>query len=109
MLAQRESMSSVIFSDRVAVPHPIKAVASKHQIGVAIIKDGLRWNADYPHIQFVFLSSMSIYDNDGLPELVSHIVDLVDRKDIQEQLLDCQTFEQFKALFLKIKERKPHQ
>lgn len=109
MLAQRESMSSVIFSDRVAVPHPIKAVASKHQIGVAIIKDGLRWNADYPHIQFVFLSSMSIYDNDSLPELVSYIVDLVDRKDIQEQLLDCQTFKQFKTLFLKIKERKPHQ
>ncbi|MCS4488341.1 BglG family transcription antiterminator [Streptococcus sciuri] len=108
MLSQRESMSSVIFSDSIAVPHPIKAVANQHHIGVAIIKEGLKWNDDYPHIQFVFLPSMSIYDNDGLPELASCIVDLVDRPDIQKQLLESQTFQQFKTLFLKIKERKLH-
>ena len=102
MISQRESMSSVVFSDTVAVPHPIKAVASKHHIALAIVKEGLNWDCDYPAIKFVFLTSMSVHGNDGLPELASTIVDLVDKPDIQKQMLACRSFEQFRELFLKI-------
>lgn len=49
--------------------------------------------------------SMSIHENDGLPDLTSAIVDLVDEPDLQEQMLACQSFEEFRTLFFKIKER----
>lgn len=101
-LIRREAMSSVVFSDTIAVPHPIKAVGSRHRIAVALIKEGLFWNQDYPKIKLIFLTSMSIYENDGLPELASCIVNLVNQPKIQQEMLDCQSFEQFKNLFLKL-------
>ena len=104
MIERREAMSSVVFGDHLAVPHPMKAVGYKHHFAVAILKDGLFWDADYPSIKIVFLMSMSIHENDGLPELTSAIVDLVDKPELQEQMLACQSFEEFRTLFFKIKE-----
>ncbi|SFC19453.1 transcriptional antiterminator, BglG family [Streptococcus gallolyticus] len=105
MMKQREAMSSIIFGEHIAVPHPMKAVGSKHHFAVALIQDELLWDDQYPSIKIVFLMSMSIHENDGLPELTSAIVDLVDDPDLQEQMLACQSFEEFRTLFFKIKER----
>lgn len=105
MMKQREAMSSIIFGEHIAVPHPMKAVGSKHHFAVALIQDELFWDDQYPSIKIVFLMSMSIHENDGLPELTSAIVDLVDEPDLQEQMLACQSFEEFRTLFFKIKER----
>ncbi|CBZ48374.1 putative transcriptional regulator,antiterminator [Streptococcus gallolyticus subsp. gallolyticus ATCC BAA-2069] len=101
MMKQREAMSSIIFGEHIAVPHPMKAVGSKHHFAVALIQDELLWDDQYPSIKIVFLMSMSIHENDGLPELTSAIVDLVDEPDLQEQMLACQSFEEFRTLFLK--------
>lgn len=105
MMKQREAMSSIIFGEHIAVPHPMKAVGSKHHFAVALIQDELFWDDQYPSIKIVFLMSMSIHENDGLPELTSAIVDLVDEPDLQEQMLACQSFEEFRTLFFKIRER----
>ncbi len=105
MMKQREAMSSIIFGEHIAVPHPMKAVGSKHHFAVALIQDELLWDDQYPSIKIVFLMSMSIHENDGLPDLTSAIVDLVDEPDLQEQMLACQSFEEFRTLFFKIKER----
>lgn len=102
MMKQRESMSSIVFGKNIAVPHPLKAVGSKHHFAVAIVKNGVKWDEQYPSIKIIFLMSMSIHDNDGLPELTSAIVDLVDNPKLQEQMLACQSFDEFKKIFLTI-------
>lgn len=102
MVKQREAMSSIVFGKNIAVPHPLKAVGSKHHFAVAIVKNGVKWDKQYPSIKIVFLMSMSIHDNDGLPELTSAIVDLVDNPKLQERMLTCQSFDEFKKIFLTI-------
>ena len=102
MMKQRESMSSIVFGKNIAVPHPLKAVGSKHHFAVAIVKNGVKWDEQYLSIKIIFLMSMSIHDNDGLPELTSAIVDLVDNPKLQEQMLACQSFDEFKKIFLTI-------
>lgn len=102
MMKQREAMSSIVFGENIAVPHPLKAVGSKHHFAVAIVKNGVKWDEQYPSIKIIFLISMSIHDNDGLPELTSAIVDLVDNPKLQEQMLACQSFDEFKKIFLSI-------
>ncbi|WP_423215608.1 BglG family transcription antiterminator [Streptococcus equinus] len=102
MMKQREAMSSIVFGENVAVPHPLKAVGSKHHFAVAIVKDGVKWDEQYSSIKIIFLMSMSIHDNDGLPELTSAIVDLVDNPKLQDQMLACQSFDEFKKIFLSI-------
>ena len=103
LMKQREKMSSVIFSEQIAVPHPIKPIAKHHKIGVAIVKNGLQWNEENPHIRLIFLPSPAIYGNEGMATLTSKIVDLLEQPDLQKQILDCQSFAEFKQLFLKIK------
>lgn len=103
LMEQRERMSSVVFSDTIAVPHPIKPCAKKHRIGLAIVQSGLNWSEDYPEISLIFLASPSIYDNEGMDRLTSKIVDLLEEPDLQQQIRASQTFEGFKQIFLSIK------
>lgn len=103
LMKQREKMSSVIFSEQIAVPHPIKPIAKHHKIGVAIVKNGLQWNEENPHIRLIFLPSPAIYGNEGMATLTSKIVDLLEQPGLQKQIFNCQSFAEFKQLFLKIK------
>lgn len=103
LIKQREQMSSVVFSEQVAVPHPIKPIAKNHKIGVAIVKNGVRWNDESSKIQLIFLPSPSIYGNEEMATLTSKIVDLLEQPDLQAKILRCQSFTEFKALFLNIK------
>lgn len=103
---QREQMSSIVFSERIAVPHPIKPISNRHKIGVAIVSDGLKWNEASPSIQLVFLPSPSVYQNEGMAQLTSQIVALLEEENLQQEMLVCQTFQEFKEIFLKIGDKK---
>lgn len=103
MVDKREAMSSVAFGDNVAVPHPMKSVACRHRFGVAIVKEGLQWDEQHQAIKIIFLMSMSIHDNEGLPVLTSAIIELVDNPKLQQDMIDCLTFTDFRTLFLNIK------
>lgn len=102
---QRESMSSVVFSDQIAVPHPISPIGHYHRLAIAIVKQGVAWETSYPSIKLVFLPSLSVYDNKGLSQLTEVLVDLVDLPEVQETLLACQNYDDFRRLFLSITER----
>lgn len=103
---QREQMSSIVFSNRIAVPHPIKPIARQHKIAVALVSKGVIWDVQARNIQLIFLPSPSIYENEGMGQLTSQIVELLEEKDLQRAMVACQSFEEFKELFLKIGGRK---
>ncbi|MET3558505.1 lichenan operon transcriptional antiterminator [Streptococcus rupicaprae] len=102
LMAQREQLSSVLFSEAIAVPHPIKPVASRLKMAVALIPKGLVWEEGVDQIRFIFLPALSKGSNDGLKVLTKAIVDLVDRPEIQEKLLACQTFEAFRNIMIEV-------
>ncbi len=106
LMNQRSKMSTVVFDETIAVPHPIKALDKNHKIAVAIVKNGLVWDDYFTKIQLVFLISSSIYGNEGLADITKGIVDLVDLPDIKEKMIACQDFEEFKTLFLSLDQDK---
>ncbi|KHD46095.1 BglG family transcription antiterminator [Streptococcus hongkongensis] len=103
LIASRESMSTVIFDQDIAVPHPLKSLDKKAKIGIAIIPDGIYWEEGFEHITFVFLVSPSIYKNDGLAEMTKLIVNLTEKPLIKEKLLSCKDFDSFKKILLTLK------
>nr|WP_244149001.1 PRD domain-containing protein [Streptococcus cuniculi] len=105
LIEQRESMSTVVFSEHIAVPHPIQPIGHHHRMAVAIVKEGMYWSTDYPAIQLVFLPSLSVYGNEGLEHLTKLIVNLVDKPNIQRELVKCASFDDFKKIFLSIGEK----
>lgn len=102
LITQREAMSSVIFSEEIAVPHPAKAIGENSHVAVAIIKDGVYWNDEFPNIKFIFLLSPSKYENGNLRNITRAIVSLTEDKDKQNKLLECNNFDEFKKIFLEL-------
>lgn len=101
-IAQRELMSSVVFSNQIAVPHPAKSLGKSAHIAVAIVKDGIRWSDGFSKIKFVFLLSPSKIENTDLKYITRAIVSLTEKDDIQEKLLECENFKQFEDVFTKL-------
>ena len=100
-ISQREELSTVVFSEDIAVPHPIKPVMKEHRIAVAILPNGIYWNDDFPKIQFVFLISPSIFTNEGLDKIAAKLVQLTDDSEKRSSLLKTTTFDEFRTVFLK--------
>lgn len=100
LIKGRERLSTLVFDQDIAVPHPLKPINEKHQIAVAIIKNGLYWEDGFENIKLIFLVAPSIYSNEGLKPITSRMVDLVDLPDVKNELLNAKDFETFKAIFL---------
>lgn len=98
-IQQREELSSVVFSEKIAVPHPIQALGTDVKIAVAICKDPLLWDDQNSNVQLVFLLSPSIYGNEGLTDVTKRIVSLTEKDDLQKQLIACNNFEDFINIF----------
>ncbi len=101
-IKQRESMSPVVFSNEIVVPHPAQPVGIETKIGVALIPEGLYWNAEFPAIKFVFLLSTSYFENEGITAITKAIVALIDEPEIQQKMLVSANFEEFRQLFLRL-------
>lgn len=102
-IKQREELSSVVFSKKIAVPHPIQPFSTEGKVSVAICKDSLLWDNQSSHVQLVFLLSPSIYGNEGLATVTKKIVSLTENDELQNQLISCNNFEDFINIFEKIK------
>lgn len=101
-IAQRELMSSVVFSNQIAVPHPAKSLGKSAHIAVAIVKDGIKWSDGFSKIKFIFLLSPSKIENTDLKYITRAIVSLTEEDDMQKKLLECENFKQFQDIFTKL-------
>lgn len=101
-IAQREYMSSVVFSNKIAVPHPAKSVGENSRVAVAIIREGVYWNDEFQDIKLIFLLSPSKFDNTNLKNITRAIVSLIEDNNIQNQLLKSNNFDEFKEVFAEL-------
>lgn len=100
LIANRESMSTVIFDQEIAVPHPLKAIDKVGKIGVAIVPEGVDWEEGFESIKIIFLVSPSIYKNDGLASMTKLMVNLTENPHAKEVIIKSKTFDDFKTILL---------
>lgn len=97
LLHQREQMGSVVFSDKIAVPHPIRPLTKTIQVAVGISQQPISWDKDHSEIQLIFLLSPSLYHNEGMASVTQKIITLTDTQALQEAAINCQTYDEFIA------------
>ena len=97
-LRDREKLSSVVFSDKIAVPHPIQAVGKQAKVAVAICKEEVEWDNVSNQIQIIFMISPSVYGNEELKLVTEKIIALTEKNEIQRELLHCKDFVTFITL-----------
>lgn len=86
-IKQREGMNPIVFSESIAVPHPAMPVGGTGKMAVGIIPSGLEWDSNYQQIKLVFLLSPSYYENENLPQVTKAIIELIDDKKAQEEII----------------------
>ena len=101
-IGQRENLSSVVFSEKIAVPHPVRPIGQEIKVAIAICRSPLTWDSQSNQVQLVFLLSPSVYGNEGLKEVTDKIVSLTEREDLQQALIACQNVEEFLTIFEKV-------
>jgi len=101
-IALREQMGQIVFSESVAVPHPAIPVGECGGVALAIVPKGIKWSETYSSIRFVFLISPSRIGNQRIKYIGQTIVRFIDEPKLQKKLIETQTFEVFKDIFLSL-------
>lgn len=96
-LQSREGLSSVVFSDEVAVPHTAQPVGDYSSIAVALVPNGIYWDEQHENIKLVIMLSPSKYNDNELKTIIDIIVNLIDSDDKVTALMECKDYQSFKA------------
>ncbi|SPE11663.1 putative licABCH operon regulator [Leuconostoc mesenteroides] len=97
---QREQLSSIVFSDTIAVPHPAMPMSRVPKIAIGIIPNGVRWSDEHSNIQLVFLLSPSYRSNQGLTETTQAIVKFTENIEEERRLVASRNFSEIRHNFL---------
>lgn len=100
-LKLRETYSSVVFSEYLAVPHPIEPLTNKAYVAIGVFPNGVRWKAHSEAIQLVFLLSPDIFGQTDLSQVSALFVSVIEKDSFRQALVNCSTFEQFLEVFIR--------
>lgn len=99
-LKLRESYSSVVFSEYMAVPHPIEALTKDGYVAVAVAPKGIAWDDDYQNIQLVFLLSPDKLGQFEIDKVSQMLVEIMEEDTFRKDLAFSDTFDNFKKAFI---------
>lgn len=98
-LELRETYSSVVFSEFLAVPHPIEAITDDSYVAIAVAPKGISWSEKAQNIQLVFLLSPDKLGQGSL-ELISQLLaEIIEDDQLRQGLVASQNFQEFKEVF----------
>lgn len=92
----REELSTVVFSDDVAVPHTAQPVGDYSSIAVALVPNGVYWDEQHQQIKLVIMLSPSKYNDNELKTIIDIIVNLIDSDEKIAEIMNCKDYNSFK-------------
>lgn len=98
-LKYREELGSIVFSELVAVPHPVQPVGDHSNIVVLISKEKINFETS-DNVKIMFMLSPSKYGDSSLKEMINILVNIIDSEKLTKDLLSIDTFSKFKKLIL---------
>lgn len=99
-LKLRESYSSVVFSEFMAVPHPIEALTKEGHVAVAVAPEGFTWDKEYQNIQLVFLLSPDKFGKFEIDKVSQMLVEIMEDDTFRKALAFSDTFDNFIKAFI---------
>lgn len=99
-LKLRESYSSVVFSELLAVPHPIEAVTKNAYVPIVIAPEGIFWDGDHQKIQMVALLSPDKWGHVELEKISQMFVPILEDVEYQKRLINSENYQEFIMNFI---------
>lgn len=94
-LKLRESFGSVLFTNTLAIPHPIEGVAEESKAAVILTPEGIRWSEDTSEVLVTILLLPDRYGGEDITELSKILTTLIEKPDKIEQLSKAGSFSEF--------------
>jgi len=93
-IMKREAINQTNINEWLAIPHPMSLLAEQSAVSVAVIPNGVDWgNGDL--VKFVFLFAISKEDYEDTGEIYSLLLELMEREDIQQAILQQNDYQSF--------------
>lgn len=93
-IMKREAINQTNINEWLAIPHPMSLLANQSAVSVAILPNGVDWgNGDL--VKFVFLFAITKEDYEDTEEIYSLLLELMEREDIQQALLQQSDYHHF--------------
>lgn len=93
----REKLHATTINNIIAIPHPMDMSAVESRVSVAIFPKGIAWDENEKS-HFIFLFAIAKEDNKNTETIYDLLLELIDNEAIQKQLLQAETFENFKEI-----------
>lgn len=94
-LRLRESFSSVVFSEHVAVPHPIEGIGDIPRVGILITPNGIDWDGVNDQIKLTVLMIPDQFGNNQLDEVSKAILPIIENNEYLDELVTVGNFDEF--------------
>jgi len=94
-LRLRESFSSVVFSEHIAVPHPIEGVGDFPRVGVVITPNGMDWDGLSADIKLTLLMIPDRFGNNQLDEVSKAILPIIEKNEYLKELVTVKNYDEF--------------
>lgn len=94
-LRLRESFSSVVFSEHIAVPHPIEGVGDFPRVGVVITPNGMDWDGISADIKLTLLMIPDRFGNNQLDEVSKAILPIIEKNEYLKELVTVKNYDEF--------------
>ncbi|WP_165211127.1 BglG family transcription antiterminator [Streptococcus tangpeifui] len=98
---ERESISSTIISDSVALPHPLGDAVITSTIFPVIAPKGITWDSKL--IKFVFLFAIKAEEPEKMEFIYERLLDFITSEKLQAKLLKEPTFDSLLSILVKNK------
>ncbi|WP_017471313.1 BglG family transcription antiterminator [Amphibacillus jilinensis] len=95
-LKLRERFSSVVFSDYVAIPHPLEGVCHQPCVAILITPKGISWDGKYEHIKLTMLMLPDRLGQHQLDEVSKMLLPLIEDNDKLQPLIESKDFTSFR-------------
>lgn len=91
---KREAINQTNINEWLAIPHPMSLSAKRSAVSVAVIPNGVDWGSG-DLVKFVFLFAISKEDYEDTEEIYSLLLELMEREDIQQAILQQSDYQSF--------------
>lgn len=98
----RESFSSVVFSDNIAVPHPIEGMGDFSKVGILITPQGIDWDETSQDVKLTILMIPDRFGNNHLDEVSKALVPIIENQDFLNDIINVDNFNAFKQTIIKL-------
>ncbi|GAA0353374.1 transcriptional regulator LicR [Alkalibacterium iburiense] len=99
LVYEREAIAPTSYGNLVAIPHPIRPLASRTYLTICTLKKPINW--EDRKVQFVCLLNVEKNSQDNLQDMYDMLGRIVNDPDLIQQLIQAQDYQSFLSTILK--------